>query len=337
VALRRGFRSFIALFALLSVAAPARTEEQVKIGIGFGLAFLPTYICEDLKLVEKYGKEQHLTVKASYERLLSAAAVQDAIASRAIDMGPFGTAPLLTAWEKGKETKDTRRQIFAVSGMTTMPLVLLSDQPRMRSIADLRPSSDRIAMPTLTAPQMYVVEMQSEKVLGQYDRLRDQVVALSHADAIAALFSGDGPATAYFASPPFTQIALKDSKIHRILSSEDVIGGKSSFLMIGATKSYIEAHPKIPEIVDKAMDEAARLIHDDPRRAAQIYLEHEPSKALDAADIEAVLRANMDEFGSPVGGIQAFADFMGRHGELKAPPQSWKEIVAPALLNSPSL
>jgi NitT/TauT family transport system substrate-binding protein len=335
VALRRGLRSFIALFALLSVAAPARAEEQVKIGIGFGLAFLPTYICEDLKLVEKYGKEQHLTVKASYERLLSAAAVQDAIALRAIDMGPFGTAPLLTAWEKGKETKDTRRQIFAVSGMTTMPLVLLSDQPRMRSIADLRPS-DRIAMPTLTAPQMYVLEMQSEKVLGQFDRLRNQVVALSHADAIAALFSGDGPATAYFASPPFTQITLKDSMIHRILSSEDVIGGKSSFLMIGATKSYIEAHPKIPEIVDKAMDEAARLIHDDPRRAAQIYLEHEPSKALDAADIEAVLKENKDGFGSAVEGTQAFADFMGRHGELKAPPQSWKEIVAPALLNSPS-
>ena len=335
MALRRGLRSFIALFALLSVAAPARAEEQVKIGIGFGLAFLPTYICGDLKLVEKYGKEQHLTIKASYERLVSAAAVQDAIASRAIDMGPFGAAPLLTAWEKGKETKDARRQIFAVSGMTTMPLVLLSDQPRVRSIADLRPS-DRIAMPTLTAPQMYVLEMQSEKVLGQFDRLRNQVVALSHADAIAALFSGDGPATAYFASPPFTQIALKDSMIHRILSSEDVIGGKASFLIIGATKSYIEAHPKIPDIIDKAMDEAARLIHDDPRRAAQIYLEHEPFKALDAADIESVLRANKDEFGSPVGGIQAFADFMGRHGELKAPLQTWREIVVPALFNSPS-
>jgi NitT/TauT family transport system substrate-binding protein len=334
--LRRGsFYSFIALCALSALALPAHAEDQVKIGIGFGLAFLPTYICEDLKLVEKYGKEQHLTVKVGYERLLSAAAVQDAIASRAIDMGPFGTPPLLAAWEKGKETKDTRRQIFAVSGMTTMPLVLLSDQPRVRTIADLR-SSDRIAVPTLTAPQMYLLEMQSEKVLGQYDRLRDQVITLSHADAIAALFSGDGPATAYFASPPFTQIALKDSKIHRILSSEDVIGGKASFLIIGATKSYIEAHPKIPEIIDKAIDEAARLIRDDPRRASQIYLEHEPSKALDAADIEAVLIANKDEFGSPVQGIQAFADFMGRHGELKGPPQSWKEIVAPALLNSPS-
>jgi NitT/TauT family transport system substrate-binding protein len=330
---RGWFHIAIVTFAL--TGAPAQADEQVKIGIGFGLAFLPTYICEDLKLVEKYGKEQHLALRASYERLLGADAVQDAIASRAIDMGPFGVAPLLTAWEKGKETKDARRQVFAVSGMTTMPLVLLSNQPRERTIADLRPS-DHIAMPTLTAPQMYLLEMQSEKVLGRYDRLRDQVVVLSHADAIAALFSGEGPTDAYFSSPPYTQIALKDTKVHRILNSEDVIGGKVSFLIIGAAKSYIEAHPKIPEVIDKAMDEAARLIHDDPRRAAQIYLEHEPSRALDAADIEAVLRVNKDQFGSAVGGIQAFADFMNRHGELNAPPQSWKEIVAPSLLNSPS-
>jgi NitT/TauT family transport system substrate-binding protein len=332
--LRRGwFHIVIVLLALL--AGPARADEQVKIGIGFGLAFLPTYICEDLKLVEKYGKEQHLAVRANYERLPGADAVQDAIASRAIDMGPFGVAPLLTAWEKGKETKDVRRQIFAVSGMTTMPVALLSNQPRVRTIADLRPS-DRIAMPTLTAPQMYLLEMQSEKVLGQYDRLRDQVVVLSHADAVAALFGGEGPVDAYFSSPPHTEIALKESKVHRILDSEVVIGGKVSFLTISATKSYIEAHPKVPEIIDKAIDEAARIIRDDPRRAAQIYLEHEPFRALDAADIEAVLRENKDQFGSAVQGTQVFADFMTRHGELKAPPQSWKEIVAPSLLNSPS-
>ena len=55
------------------------------------------------------------------------------------------------------------------------------------------------------------------------------------------------------------------------------MGGKSSFLILGATKAYIEAQPQMPEAIDQAMDEAARLIHDDPRRAAQIYLTHEPS------------------------------------------------------------
>ncbi len=335
IALRGLLRSLAAFAVLALLSVPVMAEEQVRIGIGYGLAFLPAYICQDLKLVEKYARQQHLNVRADYERFLDAAAVQNAIASGAIDMGPYGAAPLLIAWDKARNANDARGQIFAVSGMTTLPLALLSNQPNVHSIADLRPA-DRIAMPTLSSPQMYFLEMQSEKIFGRYDRLRRQVVELSHTELLGALIGGAGVVTTYFSSPPFTQIALKDAKIHQILSSEEVIGGKASFLVIGATRTYIAAHSKIPQVVDEAMDEAARIIHDDPRRAAQIYLAHEPSKALDAADIEAVLKANKDEFGSAVEGIQAFAEFLGKHGELKAPPRSWKDIVAPALLNSPS-
>jgi NitT/TauT family transport system substrate-binding protein len=266
---------------------------------------------------------------------MGAAQLQDAVVSGAIDVGPFGTAPLLAAWQKAK---DTPAQIFAVSGMTSLPLVLLSNQPNEQSIADIAPG-EHIAMPTLTSPQMYLLELQAEKTFGQYDRLNGQVVALSHADAIAGLVEGAGQSTAqitaYFSSPPFTQLALRAANVHPLLRSSDVMGGKSSFLIMGATKAYVAAHPKVPEAVAKAMDEAARLIHDDPRRAAEIYLAHEPSKTLDAAGLAAILSDIKDEFGSALHGVQAFADFMGRHGGLKSPPQSWKEIVAPALLNSP--
>ena len=86
----------------------------------------------------------------------------------------------------------------------------------------------------------------------------------------------------------------------------------------------------------KAIDEAARLIRDDPKRAAQIYLTREPSAALNGAAVEAIIRETKDEFGSPVYGVQATADFMVRIGELKTPLRSWKDIAAPALLNSPS-
>ena len=115
-----------------------------------------------------------------------------------------------------------------------------------------------------------------------------------------------------------------------------MIDGKFSFLVMGATKADIETSRKCPNAIDKAMDEAARIIHDDPRRAAQIYLTHEPSGTLNGAAMNAVIGDIKDEFGSAVYGVQAMADFMGRHGELKTPPQSWKDVVAPALLSSPS-
>lgn len=335
VTLRGLLRGIIVVVVFALVPASVFAAEQVRIGVGYGLAFLPIYICQDQKLVEKYAKAAHLDVSVNYPRFAGAGPVQDALASGALDIGPFGVAPLLTAWDEANNEKETRRQIFAVAGMTSLPLALLTNRPGARSIGDLRPS-DRIGMPTTSAPQMYVLQMQAEKIFGDYQRFKDQVTALSPTDALTALIGGTGAATAYFASPPYTQIALKDPHVHQILGSEDAIGGKASFLILGATHAYIEAHPKIPQILDQAMDEAARIIHDDPQRAARIYLAHEPSKALDAADIGAVLTANKDEFGSAVEGIQAFADFMGRHGELKTPPQSWKDIVAPSLLNSPS-
>ena len=180
-------RSLIAALALVAMLVPAfAQQQQVRIGIGYGLAFLPLYICEDLKLVEKYAKSAQLDVKVSFPRLSGAAQVRSELAAGAIDMGPFGTAPLLAAWDKAK---DTPQQIVAVSGITTLPLTLLSNQPDEHSLADLKPS-DRIAVPTLTSPQMQLLDMQSEKVFGQYDRLRGQVVVLSHADAVDALGRG---------------------------------------------------------------------------------------------------------------------------------------------------
>jgi NitT/TauT family transport system substrate-binding protein len=323
---------FAAALVLFSALVPARAQDQIKIGIGYGLAFLPIYICEDLKLIEKHAKDAHLDLKADFQRFTSAADVQDALASGAIHIAPFGTAPLLAAWEKGRGRPE---QVFAVSGMTSLPLVLLSNQPEVQSLADLKPA-DQIALPTLTSPQMYVLELQSEKALSRYDRLKSQVVALSHADAINDLVGGAGQVKAYFASPPYAELALRDAKVHAVLSSSDVIGGKSSFLMLGATKAYIDAQPQVPGVVEKAMDEAARIIHDDPRRAAQIYLTHEPSDVMNGAAVEAVIRDIKDEFGSAVYGIKIMADFMGRHGELKTVPQSFKDVVAPALANSPS-
>ena len=320
------------LAALIPLATPALAQEQVRIGLGYGFAFLPLYVCEDLKLIEKQTRAAHLDVVAKFQRFANSGELHAALVAGQIDMAPFGTAPLLAG---ALQEKDARRQIVAVSGITSLPLTLLTNQANERSIADLK-ASDRIAVPTLTSPQMYLLQMQSEKTFGQFDHLRNQIVMLSHPQAIAALADNTGQATAYFSAPPFTQIALRAANVHAMLSSSDVMSGKSSFLILGAQRSYLRAQPQVPELVAKAIDEAARIIRDDPKRAAQIYLTREPSAALNGAAMEAIIRDAKDDFGSPVYGVQATADFMVRIGELKTPLRSWKDIAAPALLNSPS-
>jgi NitT/TauT family transport system substrate-binding protein len=317
---------------LAAAVTQAFAQDQIKIGVGYGLAFLPIYVCEDLKLIEKHAKDAHLDVKVEFQRFASASEMQSALASAAINIAPFGTAPLLAAWAKGKGKPE---QIFAISGMTTLPLTLLSNQPDVASLGDIK-AGDQIALPTLSSPQMYLLELQSEKAFDRYDQLNGQVVALSHADAINGLVDGAGPVKAYFASPPYAELALRDAKVHAVLSSSDVMRGRFSFLMLGAPKAYIEAQPRVPEAVAKAMDEAARIIHDDPRRAAQIYLTHEPSDVMNGAAMEAVIRQIRDEFGSGVYGVKTIADFMVRHGALATAPQSFKDVAAPALANTAS-
>jgi NitT/TauT family transport system substrate-binding protein len=325
-------RCFIAAAALWTALTPALAQEQVRIGLGYGFAFLPLYVCEDLKLIEKQAKAAHLDVAAKFQHFANSGELHAALAAGQIDIAPFGTAPLLAG---AMQIKESDRQIVAVSGITSLPLTLLTNQADERSIADLK-ASDRIAVPTLTSPQMYLLQMQSEKTFGKFDRLRNQIVMLSHPQAIAALADNDGQATAYFSSPPFTQIALRATNVHAILSSSDVMNGKSSFLILGALRSYVSAQPQVAELVAKAIDEAARLVGDDTKRAAQIYLTREPSAALNSAAVEAIIRETKDEFGSPVYGVQATADFMMRIGELKRSLRSWKDIAAPALLSSPS-
>jgi NitT/TauT family transport system substrate-binding protein len=333
----RGQLRLVALiFALCAALTPASAQEQIKIGTGYGLAFLPIYVIEDMKLIEKHAKAAHLDVRASFQHFLSAELLGSALETGDIEVAPFGTAALLDAWQKGKGTD---KQIFAVSGLTSLPLTLLSNQPGEKSFADLT-ADDRIAVPTATSPQMFLLQIQSEKVFGQYDKLQKQIVVASHSDSIAALVQhndqGVGPVTAYFASPPFTQFALRDPAVHPLLTSADVMNGKFSFLMLGATKAFINARPQMPQVIAAAIDEAAKIIHDDPRRAAGIYLTHEPSGSLGGTVLEAIIRDIKDEFGSPVYGVQTLADWMAKHGQLKGAPGSWKDIVAPALANSSS-
>ena len=73
-----------------------------------------------------------------------------------------------------------------------------------------------------------------------------QIVILPHPDAVAALVAAGGPTTGYFASAPYTQVALADGRIHKVLTSADILGGKASVPVIGATRGYVTRSRKRP-------------------------------------------------------------------------------------------
>jgi NitT/TauT family transport system substrate-binding protein len=305
----------------------------LRLGIGFGIGFLPTFILEQQNLIEKHAKAAGLDVAPTYQRFSGSGAMQDAILSGSVDLGVYGVPALLIAWDKAKGTSN---QIFGICGVNSSPLVLVTNKPDAKSLKDIEPN-DKISMPAIVSPQMYVLQILSEKTFGegQKDKLKTQVVALPHPESIGALLSGISEVKAYFSTPPFTQIALDSGKAHKLASSEEAFGGRSSFLVLGGTKKWIDANPKLIPVLIAALNEAVDFIRKDPKGAAEIYLKIEPSKMLDQPKVEAMLKSMPDDFGTEVHAVKAYADFMGRTGGLKNVPASWSDIF-PAIKDTKS-
>src|SRR3954452_13319938 len=94
---------------LVAIALPAVAQTAVKIGIGFGIGFLPMFIADELKLVEKHAKAAGIDATASYRRFSGSSAMQDAVLSGSVDVGVYGVAAMLIAWDKARNSP---QQIF---------------------------------------------------------------------------------------------------------------------------------------------------------------------------------------------------------------------------------
>ncbi len=319
-------RACVAVLAL-GVSFSAQAQSTVKLGLGFGVGFLPMFIAQEQHLVEKYAKAAGLDVTASYVRFSGSGAMQDAILSQAIDAGGYGIGAMLIAWDKAHGTGN---QLVGICGINSTPLVLVTNKADAKDITDLA-QTDKISMPALISPQMYALQMIAEKRFGagQQDHFRTQVVSLPHPESVNSLLTGATEVKAYFSTPPFTKIVLDSGKTHVLTTSEEAFGGRSTFLAIGATKRYLDANPKMAGVIQAAMLEAGDLIRNHPDQAAEIYLKVEPQKSLDVAAVTEMLKAEHDDFGVEVSGVKTLADFMGRVGQLKRIPASVDDVFLP--------
>lgn len=304
----------------------AQRPGEIAVGIGHGIGFLPLFIAQDLRLFDKHARASGLSGKLVVRRFSTAAPMRQALAKGEIAAGAYGIPAFLLARDAARQTE---QELQAVSGVTTLPLVLVTARPDIHVLNDIKPA-DKIAVPMLTAPQVTYLRMQTNPWFGGQDRLRQQLAVMPHQDSLDALTAGKGIA-AYFSSPPFTQIALRDPKVRAVTSSAEIMGGRASFLVMASPKSVVAAHPKLPEVLAKAIDEASGIIRNDPRRAAMVWLKWEPSHTLDARMVEGILRDLKDDFGSGVFGIEATATHLRRDNRLKQGIWSWKDVVAPAI------
>src|SRR6059058_5869402 len=139
-------RALMLVVAVLAGIAAARAEvPEVRLSKQYGLPYLPFMVMERFSLLEKQAENQGIALKVSWTTLSNATAMMEAILSGQMDFITPGVPTLATMWDK---TVGTPNEIRALSAVQSMPYVLMTREPRIKSLRDFT-DKDRIALPAV--------------------------------------------------------------------------------------------------------------------------------------------------------------------------------------------
>src|SRR5437762_3691804 len=284
-------RSAIAvLCVVVTLGLPTTTSAEVKevqIARGFAIPHLPIMIMEHDKLLEKHARAAGLgEVRVVYSTIGGGSVMNDSLISGALSFGVGGAPPMLTLWDKTR----SGIQVKGVCAEATMPLLLNTRNPSLKTVADLT-EKDKIAVGAVKVSiQARLLQMAAAKAFGdlEFARFDALTVGMNSPDASAALRSGAGEVNTNFSLPPFQYAELKVPGIHTLASSNEIMGGPHTFTMVYATSTFHDANPKTFQAFLAAIKEAIAIINRDKSGVATAYLEMTNSKE-SIADIVAIL------------------------------------------------
>lgn len=306
-----------------SVLAPnlAHAEGEIRIAEQFGIVYLLLNVVRDQQLIEKHGKEEGIDIKVDWTQLSGGAAINDALLSGSIDMAGAGVGPLLTIWDR----THGRQNIKAVASLGNFPYYLVSNNPQVKTIADIS-DKDRIAVPAVgVSVQSRFLQYAAAKQWGDkaFNRLDKYTLALPHPDATAALIAGGTELSGHFSNPPFQDQALKNPSVHVVLDSYDVLGPNSPTVLF-ATEKFRNDNPKTYKAFTEALAEAAEFAQHDKAAAADTYIRVTKAN-IDRDELLKIIDNPQYEFTVTPKNTYPLAEFMYRIGAIKHKPESWKD------------
>jgi NitT/TauT family transport system substrate-binding protein len=321
-------RKFMALVAAMVVAgatfANAETSEiRIPRGAG-GIGFLPLLVMEKNGLIEKNAKAAGLDLTVDWLNIGGPAVANDALLSGNADVIAAGPPAFLVLWDKTRSNAGVK----GMAAMSSMPMYLNTRADHIQSLKDIT-ASDKIAINALkvSAPaifmQIYARQELGEAETFSFDRF---AVPMSHADGAVAMLSGGTEVTTHFTSPPFHQRERSDPAVRTILTSDEIMGGPSTFTMLSTTTRFYEENPDAYSAILSALEEAVTFIRDNREEAARIYVEFPGNAGNSAEEIKAILDDPDVQYGLTPSNMVKFASFMAQIGTLKNQPDSWKDL-----------
>jgi NitT/TauT family transport system substrate-binding protein len=289
---------------------------------------------EKYRLIEKHAADagiQNLTVR--WVDLGGPSVVNDALLSGAADYAAAGPPAMLTLWDRTRGSIG----VAGVAAMTSLPMYLNTNAGHLKAVDDLR-DSDRIAVTAIKVSipalvmQMYAARKYGRAEATRFDRY---TVSMTHPDAVVALLSGATGISAHFASPPFHQRERRDPKIRTIMTSDDVMGGSTTFTMLSTTRKFRDENPGIYRAVLRALEDANTRIASDPRDAAAILLASTPESGFSVDETIAMLKDPAVKFTTTPENVSTYAAFMHEIGSITQRPATWKDVFFPEIHPAP--
>ena len=323
------------LAATVIAAAPAARAEvsEIRIAQQYGINYLTLMVMEDRKLVEAQARRVGLgEVKVSWPKMSSGAAMNDALLSGNLEVASGGVGPIIVLWDKSRDNLGVR----AISSLNSMPVVLNTRNPAIKSLKDFTPA-DKIALPAVKVSiQAVTLQMAAAQAFGpaNYARLDPLTVSMSHPDGMIALVGGQSEVDAHFTGPPFSELEAQKPGIHTVLTSYDVLGGKTTSTMAWCTSKFRHDNPKAFAAILAAIKEATGIINADKHAAAELYLRMTGAKQ--SVDSLMAILADPDiEYTLTPQKVKQYADFMQQVGSIKVKPDSWKDMFFPEIYDLP--
>ena len=313
--------------AIASTPTGALAEaNEVRFAQQFGLLYLPMHAVVDKKMVQACAKEKGLgDIKVTMHRFSGGAAVNQALLSGNVDFAAGGIGPLLKLWDKTKG----RLNVKAMTTLSAMPLKLNTNDKRVKKLEDYVGLTDhKISTPSVKVSiQAVVLQMAAKKKWGAKEafKLDPMTVSMKHPSAMAALLAGGQSVKSHFATLPTSFAELQSGKVHNVLTSYDVLGGRHSTVAMYNKEEWKKANPKLYECVWTSYRKSIKWINDNKKEAAALFHRFTKSK-LKLEDIEKMVGdPNEMLYSLTPERTMEFAKFMHSIGAIKNMPASWKD------------
>jgi NitT/TauT family transport system substrate-binding protein len=319
------------LAAAMQPAAHAQTKE-LRIGVQYGLGYLPLYVARDAGLFEKHMKSQGLEpIPVRIVNFAGGPQIQDGLLSQNLDIGAGGVTVMLITRDKTRGAGD--QEMLGLTSLSSVPYDLWTIDANLKSLRDLNPQKNKIGLPAVkvSVPAIFL-QMASEQIngAGKHAAFDPITVSLAQPDGVISLMAGGSTVDSYLFAPPFSQQMREKPNVRRVWSSNELFGSPITALTTWTTVRFHRENPKQAVAFVAAIREAIELIRADKAKAATIYVKAEPSKL--PADYFAKLLEEPDvRFTLAPENSAKIAEYLARVGMLKQKPGDWKDYFFPEL------